>query len=69
MSSVVSNLVINNIGINPFNSYSLLTTVDFNGLDGVMSYSLNMFNECIGLKNIYVKANLVNEILMQLQLV
>ena len=66
MSSVVSNLVINNIGINPFNSYSLLTTVDFNDLDKVMSYSLNMFNECVGLKNIYVKANLVNEILMQL---
>ena len=66
MSSVVSNLVIKNIGINPFNSYSLLTTVDFNALDAVMSYWLNMFNECVGLKNIYVKANLVNEILMQL---
>ena len=66
MSSVVFNLVINNIGINPFNSYSLLTTVDFNDLDKVMSYWLNMFNECVGLKNIYVKANLVNEILMQL---
>ena len=55
MSSVVSNLVINNIGINPFNSYSLLTTVDFNALDKVMSYSLNMFNECFRVKNIYVK--------------
>ena len=66
MSSVVFNLVIKNIGVNAFNSYSLLTTVDFNGLDGVMSYWLNMFNECVGLKNIYVKANLVNEILMQL---
>ncbi|MDD6145334.1 MAG: hypothetical protein PUB26_03515 [Mycoplasmataceae bacterium] len=66
MSSVVFNLVINNIGINPFNSYSLLTTVDFNGLDKVMSYSLNMFNECIRLKNIYVKANLVDEIFVQL---
>ena len=66
MSSVVSNLVINNIGINPFNSYSLLTTVDFNALDGVIGYSLNMFNEYFRLKNIYVKANLVNEILMQL---
>ena len=38
MSSVVSNLVINNIRINLFNSYSLLTTVDFNALDKVMSY-------------------------------
>ena len=66
MSSVVFNLVINNIGLNPFNSYSLLTTVDFNALDGVIGYWLNMFNECVGLKNIYVKANLVNEILMQL---
>ena len=66
MSSVVFNLVIKNIGVNAFNSYSLLTTVDFNALDKVMSYSLNMFNECVGLKNIYVKANLVNEILMQL---
>ena len=55
MSSVVSNLVINNIGINPFNSYSLLTTVDFNDLDKVMSYSLNMFNEYFRVKNIYVK--------------
>ena len=66
MSSVVFNLVIKNIGVNAFNSYSLLTTVDFNALDKVMSYWLNMFNECVGLKNIYVKANLVNEILMQL---
>ena len=55
MSSVVSNLVINNIGINPFNSYSLLTTVDFNALDGVMSYWLNIFNEYFRVKNIYVK--------------
>ena len=66
MSSVVFNLVIKNIGVNAFNSYSLLATVDFNALDKVMSYWLNMFNECVGLKNIYVKANLVNEILMQL---
>ena len=66
MSSVVSNLVINNIGINPFNSYSLLTTVYFNALDRVIGYSLNMFNEYFRVKNIYVKANLVNEILMQL---
>ena len=55
MSSVVSNLVINNIRINLFNSYSLLTTVDFNALDKVMSYWLNMFNECFRVKNIYVK--------------
>lgn len=55
MSSVVFNLVIKNIGINPFNSYSLLTTVDFNALDGVMSYWLNMFNEYFRVKNIYVK--------------
>ena len=55
MSSVVFNFVIKNIGVNAFNSYSLLTTVDFNALDKVMSYSLNMFNECVGLKNIYVK--------------
>lgn len=50
MSSVVFNLVIKNIGVNAFNSYSLLTTVDFNALDKVMSYWLNMFNECVGLK-------------------
>ena len=66
MSSVVFNLVIKNIGVNAFNSYSLLTTVDFNALDKVMSYWLNMFNEYFRVKNIYVKANLVNEILMQL---
>ena len=66
MSSVVFNLVIKNIGVNAFNSYSLLTTVDFNALDKVMSYWLNMFNEYFMVKNIYVKANLVNEILMQL---
>ena len=66
MSSVVFNLVIKNIGVNAFNSYSLLTTVDFNALDKVMSYWLNMFNEYFRVKNIYVKANLVNEIFMQL---